>query len=100
MGIERVAVVSGAKCGGGGEAEQIAEMEGNCNLGGKFGARHKIRSVEELVLAMNRACERVEGKIDGQLLPGSLLDGAETRLRDTAKVNAVGRTEFQIAAIA
>jgi len=100
MGVERIAVIGGAKSGGGGEAEQVAEVDGNSNLGRKFSARDEIRRIEELILAMNRSRKGVEGEIDWQLLPGSLLDGAEARLRIAAEIHAVLRAELQIAAIA
>src|SRR5580765_6474772 len=100
LGVERIAVIGGAKGGGSGEAEEIAEMERDGDLGGEFGARDKIGSVEELVVTMDCAGEGVEGKINRQLAPGSLLHRGKAPFRNTAKVNAVGRAEFQIAAIA
>jgi len=40
------------KSRGGGEAEQVAEVDGNSDFGRKFRARDKIRRIEELILAM------------------------------------------------
>ena len=75
-------------------------MEGDGDLRREFGARDKIRCVEKLVVTMHCATEGVEGKIDWQLAPRSLLDRGKAPFRNAAKVNAVRRTEFQIAAVA
>src|SRR6266852_863318 len=94
--VERISGVGRAEASGGGDAKPVPEVQRNGDLGCEFGARHERGSADELIVAMHRAEEGIEGKVDGQLAPRGLFHGVEPNFGSAAQGDAVRRAEREI----
>ena len=87
-GHERIAVVAGAKSGGGGDVEPRAEMQRHGHARREFDAGNGGGRVDDAVVAMQGAGERVETEIHRDIGQRSAIDGAEARFGRVAQRNA------------